>query len=83
MAEVNSMGDVLVRNLEDAVIRKLKRRARGHSRSLQAEVKEILEQAARYVTMSEAQETALEIRRNLADHTFMDSVGLLVEDRGR
>ena len=77
------MGDVLVRNLEDEVINKLKRRASGHSRSLQAEVKEILEQAARYVSMSEAQEAALEIRRNFGNHQFTDSVGILAEDRGR
>ena len=77
------MGDVLVRNLEDAVVSKLKRRARGHNRSLQAEVKEILEHAARHVTMSEAQETALKIRRNFGDRQFTNSVGLLVEDRER
>ena len=77
------MGDVLVRNLEDEVINKLKRRASGHSRSLQAEVKEILEQAARYVTMAEAQEAALEIRRSFGNHQFTDSVVMLGEDRGR
>ena len=77
------MGDVLVRNLGDEVINKLKKRASGRNRSLQAEVKEILEQAARYVTMTEAQEAALEIRRNFGNHTFTDSVGMLGEDRGR
>ena len=77
------MGDVLVRNLEDEVINQLKKRARVRNRSLQAEVKEILEQAARYVTMTEAQETALEIRRKFGNHTFKDSVGMLGEDRGR
>ena len=77
------MGDVLVRNLEDEVINKLKRRASGHRRSLQAEVKEILEQAARYVTMAEAQEAALEIRRRFGNHQFTDSVEMLGEDRGR
>ena len=77
------MGDVLVRNLEDDVINQLKKRASGRNRSLQAEVKEILEQAARYVTMTEAQEAALEIRRSFGNHTFTDSVGMLGEDRGR
>ena len=77
------MGDVLVRNLEDEVINQLKKRASGRNRSLQAEVKEILEQAARYVTMTEAQQAALEIRRNFGDQTFTDSVGMLGEDRGR
>ena len=77
------MGDVLVRNLDEAVIDLLKRRASGHRRSLQAEVKEILEQAARHVTLSEARETAVEIRRSFGDQTFTDSVELLVQDRER
>ena len=41
------MSEVLVRNLEEAVVEQLKVRARGNGRSLQAELKLILEQAAR------------------------------------
>jgi len=77
------MGDVLVRNLADEVIESLKQRASGHSRSLQAEVKEILEQAARHVPLSEARQTAIEIRHSFGDQEFTDSVDLLAEDRGR
>jgi plasmid stability protein len=77
------VGDVLVRNLDDAVIASLKQRASGHSRSLQAEVKEILEQAARHVTLSEARQTAVEIRHSFGEQEFTDSVNLLAEDRGR
>lgn len=77
------MGDVLVRNLDEAVIDLLKQRASGHSRSLQAEMKEILERAARHVTLSEAKETADEIRRSFGDQKFTDSVELMVQDRER
>lgn len=41
------MAEVLVRNLDEAVVEQLKGRARGNGRSLQAELKLILEQAAR------------------------------------
>ena len=41
------MGQVLVRNLTREVVRKLKIRAQQHRRSLQEELKDILEQAAR------------------------------------
>ena len=40
------MGQVLVRNLATEVVRKLKIRAQQHRRSLQEELKDILEQAA-------------------------------------
>lgn len=40
------MAQVLVRNLTEKVVARLKKRAEQRGRSLQAEVKEILEQAA-------------------------------------
>jgi plasmid stability protein len=40
------MGQVLVRNLPTEVVRKLKIRAQQHRRSLQEELKDILQQAA-------------------------------------
>lgn len=77
------MGDVLVRNLDDVVIEKLKARASDHHRSLQSEVKEILERAARQASMSDAKRTAMGIRRRLAGRRYTDSGDLLAEDRGR
>jgi len=41
------MASLLIRNLDDAVVARLKARARRHSRSLQGEVKSILESEAR------------------------------------
>src|SRR5437667_12201858 len=40
------MPHVLIRELDPAVIKKLKLRARRHRRSLQAELKDVLEQAS-------------------------------------
>ena len=42
------MGQVLVRNLPAEVVKKLKSRAKQHRRSLQDELKDILEQAAEH-----------------------------------
>ncbi len=41
------MGQVLIRELDDAVIERLKQRAQGHHRSLEAELREILENVSR------------------------------------
>lgn len=41
------MPEFLVRNRDESVVERLKSRARGNGRSLQAELKFILEQAAR------------------------------------
>jgi plasmid stability protein len=40
------MPDLLIRNVDPAVVDRLKARARRHRRSLQAEARELLEQAA-------------------------------------
>ena len=44
--EISVMPTLTVRNLEDATLRRLKRRAEAHQRSLEAEVREILARAA-------------------------------------
>lgn len=77
------MGDVLVRNLDDAVIASLKQRASENSRSLQAELNEILVRAASHVSLSEAREAAAGIRRSFGDRTFTNSASMLAGDRGR
>jgi plasmid stability protein len=41
------MASLLIRNLDDAAVERLKARARRHNRSLQGEVKSILESEAR------------------------------------
>ena len=76
------MGQVLVRNLPAEVVRKLKLRAEQHRRSLQQEMKEILEQAVRQ-NAKDVQAKVNQVRRLFAGRKFDDSSDLIREDRGR
>lgn len=76
------MAQLLVRGLEEETISRLKKQAKQHHRSLQGEVKMILEQSAK-MTMEEARASAEKIRKSLAGRTFSDSAELLREDRER
>jgi plasmid stability protein len=73
---------VLIRDLDVAVLDKLKARAQRHGRSLQAELKIILQQAAA-MNAAEARLVAQRIRGRLANRSHSDSAGLLAEDRLR
>jgi len=81
------MSEVLVRNLDEAVVERLKARARGSGRSLQAELKLILEQAARPAptrsARAEYRALADRVRAALGDRPQADSAALLAEDRAR
>jgi plasmid stability protein len=81
------MSEVLVRNLGEAVVEQLKARARDSGRSLQAELKLILEQAARPVparpSWAEYRALADRVRADLGDRPQADSAALLAEDRAR
>lgn len=74
------MAQILVRGLDDELVERLKNRARQERRSLQAEVKLILEQAAR-LDMKSARELAEAIRKSFKGRRFEDSVRLIREDR--
>jgi len=75
------MAQILVRNLDNDVVARLKSRAAQHNRSLQAEVKTILELAAQ-MDMHTAHDLAARIRRQLG-RKFSDSSALIREDRDR
>ena len=77
-----AMAQVLVRNLTEKTLARLKHRARDHGRSLQSELRQILEQAASS-DMLEASRLARRIRRELAGREHSDSAELVAEDRGR
>ncbi len=81
------MPEVLVRNLDEAVVEQLKDRARGNGRSLQAELKLILEQAAAIQpsrpSRAEYRVLADRVRATLGDRPQTDSATLLAEDRAR
>lgn len=76
------MAQVLVRDLKADVVARLKARARWHGRSLQTELKEILEKASRQGAI-ESRALAEQIRRQLAGRAHSDSTELLAEDRAR
>jgi len=81
------MPEVLVRNLDEKVVEQLKSRARDNGRSLQAELKLILEQATRsnVTRPSRAAYRALadQARATLGNRLQSDSAELLAEDRAR
>lgn len=79
------MSQILVRDLEKEVVERLKKRAREEGRSLQSEVKLIIEQAVNkpMIDMEAARKTAEEFRRRFKGRKFPDTSGLIREDRER
>ncbi len=74
------MAQILVRNLDESLVSRLKSRAAHNNRSLQAEVKLILEQSTR-LDAKAAQLMARQISKDLQYHPFADSSSLIREDR--
>ena len=79
------MPNILVRNLDEGVVKRLKERAKSQGRSLQSEVKMILQQAADEPKLDHAAALKLvdQLRARLGDRTFSDSAELIREDRDR
>ena len=79
------MAQILVRNLEAQVVKKLKERAREAGRSLQVEARFILEKEANapQVDMETARKLAEEFRKKFKGRKFSDSADLIREDRDR
>jgi len=75
------MPDVLVRGLARGVVTRLKTQAKRKGRSLQAEVKEILERAARIPDESDIPEGIRRVRAMLRGKRFSDSSVLIREAR--
>jgi len=76
------MSQVLIRDVDDSVLNKLKHMAKKHNRSLQSELHLIITEAANFST-SNAAKTATKIRKKLANRQHSDSVQLLIKDRKR
>jgi len=74
------MAQILIRNLDDATIERLKLRAAQSGRSLQAEVKMILDQAAQ-VDSQTARLMATRIREKLKGRAASDCADFLHEER--
>jgi plasmid stability protein len=75
------MPDVLVRGLTRDVVERLKTQAERKRRSLQAEVKDILERAARTPDESDIPEGIRRVRAMLRGKRFGDSSLLIREAR--
>jgi plasmid stability protein len=76
------MSQLLVRDLAPETIERLKGQAKQRGRSLQAEVKHILEQAVQF-SAGEALAAAARWREHLAGRVLSDSADLVREDRDR
>lgn len=76
------MAQILVRDLDDGLVERLKRQAKRHHRSLQGEVKAILVESAS-MTPEELLAAAEGMQRRLAGGKFSDSARLVREDRKR
>jgi len=76
------MPDMLVRDLDSHTIERLKPSAKQHGRSLQREVKAILEETVP-MTMSEFRAVSEKWQKRLRGRKFSDSAKLIREDRER
>lgn len=80
------MHDLLIRNLEPPLLARLEKRAKNNHRSLQAELRVILGEAATEpdeVSFAEAVRFADQMRRKTAGKMTGDSTDLIREDRDR
>jgi plasmid stability protein len=77
------MPSILIRDLSTKTIRRLKSRAAANGRSLQTEVKAILETTASEKTLDELRREAEQVSRKFEGRWRGDSVELLREDRRR
>ena len=75
------MGAILVHGLDPKTIERLRERAHLNGRSLQQEVKALLERAAEIFTMREARRVSERWRRRLGERRFSDSAPLIRQDR--
>ena len=75
------MAQVLVRQLDDKLVERLKKRAKEHGRSLQSEVKTILEEAV--PDYEGAWKRIAKLKKTLKQEgrTFSDSTSLIREER--
>ncbi|MDP2168564.1 MAG: Arc family DNA-binding protein [Thermodesulfovibrionales bacterium] len=79
------MAQILVRDLNEEVVGRLKSRAKKDGRSLQSEVRLILEQAAHEpkVNVEMARALVEKTRKKFKGRKFPNSVELIREDRDR
>ncbi len=75
------MANLTIRNLDDEVVAKLKAQAKAHHRSLEAELRALLSEAAARPSREEFSKIAARIRATTPDVSQTDSTLLIREDR--
>jgi plasmid stability protein len=78
-----TIATAMVRDLDDEVYERLKARAAGNNRSLEAELREILVLASKQVNVAAARAAADAMRRRLEGRPYSDSGAILAEERLR
>jgi plasmid stability protein len=76
------MPNVLVRDVDEMVLEKLKDQAKRNGRSVQTELLALINNLVASTPLSDA-ETAAQIKKSLRGRKFSDSAALLREDRSR
>jgi plasmid stability protein len=74
------MANILIRDLDDEVLARLKTTARAHGRSLQAEIHEVL-QAASIRSLATTRRLSAQWLKRLGNSSHTDSTRLVREDR--
>ncbi|MBA3886498.1 MAG: hypothetical protein H0X67_12320 [Acidobacteria bacterium] len=74
------MANVLVRDLDDDVLKQLKAAAKAHGRSLQAEIHDVLQRASTH-NVAETRRLSAQWLKRLRHSTQSDSVAAIREDR--
>lgn len=74
------MANLLIRNLDDDVLKQLLAAAKAHGRSLQAEIREVLRNASAR-GLDETRRLSAQWLKRLEGSTHSDSAALIREDR--
>jgi len=74
------MPDVLIRDLDDDLLRRLKAAAKANGRSLQAEIHEALRRASQR-SLAETRRISAKWLKRLGRKQYSDSTALIREDR--
>ncbi|MFM2045905.1 MAG: hypothetical protein RLY86_4481 [Pseudomonadota bacterium] len=77
------MPDLLIRDVDEETVERLKLHARNHGRSLQAEVAARLKEFAQHPTREETEEMFRSLRERFAGRQFPSAVDLVREGRDR
>jgi plasmid stability protein len=76
------MANLLIRDLDEDVVKQLKAAAKAHGRSLQAEIHDALQRAGTR-SLAETRRLSRSWLKRLRDTTLSDSTALIREDRDR